>query len=332
MDAEPSTTAHPEAPLELDIPTGDHPLEVAARRGIGPLSPRGHTVWHGESTPCVSCGQLVRRGAVECEDCGQDLSEEMIEKMRAHAGPWYVLEHLRPFPGVSLERIIKQIRRGLITEVSIVRGPTTDYQWRFAVETPGLCRHFGKCWHCHHSVSPSDTYCPACLSYLAMERPPDARTPLPAVQPEPAKSAGGGDAGSLARAEALLAELRASAVAPPPATAARAVPIAPAEPAGAAAAPGPAAPPRHLPAGPGSGRAPLPSGATTPELEQLAAAVQTMDKSPRIPEPDNRIGPVRATWIAACLLMIAVLLLLWVTNLRSKSLPNTGQTTVRSLE
>ena len=100
-------------------------LEIAARRGIGPLSPQGTQVWHGFAEPCVSCGQLVKRGASECDQCGQDLSPAMLEKMRIHAGPWYVLEHVRPFPGVSLERIIRQIRRGLITGTSIVRGPGT---------------------------------------------------------------------------------------------------------------------------------------------------------------------------------------------------------------
>lgn len=155
----------------IDLPPGDHPLEVAARRGIGPLSKLGQAVWHGDSAPCVSCGQLVRRGHVECPDCGQDLTPDMIEKMRAHAGPWYVLEHVRPFPGVSLDRLIRQIRRGVLTATSIVRGPSTDYQWRFAIETPGLCRFFGRCWSCHDPIKPDDAHCQSCLAYLGFEPP-----------------------------------------------------------------------------------------------------------------------------------------------------------------
>jgi len=171
-----------------DLPPGNHALEVAARRGFGPLSTQGKKIWHGEATPCVSCGQLVERGAATCEDCGQDLSDEMVDKMRQHAGPWFVLEHIRPFPGVSLERIVRQIRRGFITETSIVRGPATDFQWRFAVETPGLCRYFGKCWRCHHHVTATDTYCPNCLSHLAFEgtRPGDMPRPAAAHFPAPA--------------------------------------------------------------------------------------------------------------------------------------------------
>ncbi len=154
-----------------DLPPGDHALEVAARNGFGPLSPAAARVWHGDAIPCVTCGQLVHRDENGCNHCGQDLSEEMIEKMRAHSGPWYVLEHLRPFPGVSLGRIVRQIRRGLITETSIVRGPSTDFQWRFAVETPGLCRYFGRCWHCHYEIGPADSYCQGCLSHLSFEKP-----------------------------------------------------------------------------------------------------------------------------------------------------------------
>ena len=155
---------------EEELPPGNHPLEVAARRGFGPLSPQGRQVWHGDAKPCVSCGQLVKRTAAICDSCDQDLSEAMLEKMRAHAGPWYVLEHVRPFPGVNLERIVRQVRRGVITESSIVRGPTTDYQWRFAVETPGLCRYFGRCWHCHGPVSPTESHCRHCRSLLTFDQ------------------------------------------------------------------------------------------------------------------------------------------------------------------
>ncbi|MGB0715709.1 MAG: hypothetical protein ACPGXK_07520 [Phycisphaerae bacterium] len=148
------------------IPMGDHPLEIAARRGIGPLSQLASENWHGQAKPCVSCGLLVMRDQRQCDHCGQDLSDGMMEKMKAHAGPWYVLEHLRPFPGVSLERIVRQINRGVLTETSIIRGPATDFQWRFAVETPGICRHFGKCWKCHCDVGSNDLHCQRCLAYL----------------------------------------------------------------------------------------------------------------------------------------------------------------------
>ncbi len=158
--------ASPDANRNLDPnyepPPGDHALEIAARAGLGPLSPLRAEVWHGQARPCVSCGQLVKRNATICHYCDQNLGDDMLRKMRAHAGPWYVLEHVRPFPGVTLERIVRQIRRGVIEETSIVRGPETNHQWRFAVETPGLCRFFGKCWRCHQSVELEESHCSEC--------------------------------------------------------------------------------------------------------------------------------------------------------------------------
>ena len=196
-----------------NLPPGDHPLEEAARRGFGPLSLSAREIWHGGAKPCVTCGQLVRREAPDCDHCGQDLSPAMIQRMLAHAGPWYVLEHVRPFPGVSLERIIRQVHRGLITETSIVRGPATDYQWRFAVETPGLCRMFRKCWNCHGSVALAEIQCRTCGASLSFEIPvSQARTAASvstATQRTPAAvlraTAGPADGGD-GRALALLQE------------------------------------------------------------------------------------------------------------------------------
>jgi len=148
------------------IGVGLHPVELAARRGIGPLSDLAAEAWHGQARPCPSCGQLVRRTASSCDLCGQDLRPQMLLKMQAHAGPWYVLEHVRPFPGVRIERLIRQIRRGVLTGTSIVRGPTTFHQWRFAAETPGLSKYLGLCWRCQAAVSERDTICLACRAML----------------------------------------------------------------------------------------------------------------------------------------------------------------------
>ncbi len=69
-----------EPPSEQSVPAGNHPLEVAARQGLGPLSPKASEIWHGDATPCVTCGQLVPRDAARCHQCGQDLGASMIEK------------------------------------------------------------------------------------------------------------------------------------------------------------------------------------------------------------------------------------------------------------
>ncbi len=280
-----------------DLPPGNHPLEVGARRGIGPLSPSGGEVWHGNAHPCVSCGQLVLRDNLECEHCGQDLSPEMIEKMRMHAGPWYVLEHVRPFPGVSLERILRQIRRGLITETSILRGPSTDHQWRFAVESPGLCRYFGRCWSCHEKVSPSDTYCQHCLSYLSFERP----RPAPGVPPS---------AQSVASDEATGAQSRQAAGRAPSGFDASASGMRSHE---------------AVPAGksPTTRKVPDSASSRAEHLKQLSAVVDRTDLPTHeaVWDEPPRIAGVRATWVALALLIIVVTALMFVTRSRSTETP-----------
>lgn len=285
---EPQPAQHPAN--DVEPPPGNHPLEVAARRGIGPLSPLGRDVWHGHTWPCVSCGQLVLRNAKACDHCGQDLSEEMLEKMLAHAGPWYVLEHVRPFPGVSLERIIRQVRRGVITETSIVRGPPTNYQWRFAVETPGLCRYFGRCWSCHEEVSPSDTHCKYCLSSLSFEQPRTA----PAVPPSPTTVV------SAASTRSGTSDSRPS---PDRETAGRTVP-------GGTLAEGSR---QHS-------AAPLPP---IDELTRLSAVVDqaTVPAHDAIWDEPPRVAGIRATWIAAAMLIVVIIALMFLTQSRSPQPP-----------
>jgi len=174
------------------IGVGLHPIELAAQRGIGPLSELAAEAWHGQAKPCPSCGQLVRRTASGCDLCGQDLRPQMLLKMQAHAGPWYVLEHVRPFPGVRIERLIKQIRRGVLTGTSIVRGPTTFHQWRFAAETPGLSKYLGLCWRCQAPVSELDTICLGCRAVL------DGETDVFLEQAWSGESATAADAGTTA--------------------------------------------------------------------------------------------------------------------------------------
>jgi hypothetical protein len=350
---ETSTTDTP-SPLESDSdpPPGNHALEIAARAGFGPLSPLGRKAWHGDAAPCVSCGQLVRREETVCDRCGQDLSEEMLDKMRAHAGPWFVLEHVRPFPGVSLERIIRQIRRGLITETSIVRGPSTDYQWRFAVETPGLCRCFGRCWHCHQQVSLTDTYCRHCLSSLSFEKPrsippapaatselvpgaPVASGLVPGANAPPIK----GDATTqIPVASGLVpgATIRAGSVSdrlPPPfprgdkggsssepgaqATGGLSDPRAESIRLGEARADRAVSPNRQSTID--NRQSPIVSGDGSPELARLSAAIRQANVPQHVTEWDEppRVAGVRATWIAAALMLIAVVVLLLISRARS---------------
>jgi hypothetical protein len=304
------TTQTESQPPEFDdaLPEGGHALEVAARAGFGPLSSLAQEVWHGQSVPCVSCGQLVHRDATGCEHCGQDLSEEMIQKMRQHAGPWFVLEHLRPFPGVSLERVIRQIRRGLISETSIVRGPSNDYQWRFAVETPGLCRYFGKCWCCHAEVTLSDAYCAQCLHYLSFEKPRATMQVPGGSEPRPAEPA----------VTSSSAGPRTATIVPPPAIPAR--PLTPQTANRQSAIGDPTStiqpPPStaNQPSSASTSRAP-----ESPDLARLSAVVRQARAIHRDSEWDAppKVGGVSVAWIAALLIVGAIVALLLISRARS---------------
>jgi hypothetical protein len=221
----------------------------------------------------------------------------MLEKMRAHAGPWYVLEHVRPFPGVSVERVIRQIRRGLITETSIVRGPATDHQWRFAVEAPGLCRYFGKCWNCHEKVSPSDTYCQHCLSFLSFEKPKSA----PALPPSAESVA---TAGSRHTAQPGAAGHPPAGSSPP--TAERTAKV--------------LTPPREPVAVRGHSES---ADARTDRLRQLSAVVEQGDlpSHEAVWDDPPRIAGIRATWVAVALLIVVVAALMFLTRTSSPETP-----------
>jgi RNA polymerase subunit RPABC4/transcription elongation factor Spt4 len=302
----PATTgSNEQGQADNDLPPGNHPLEVGARCGIGPLSALGREVWHGRTRPCVSCGQLVRREDAACRECGQDLSSPMLEKMRTHAGPWYVLEHVRPFPGVSLERIIRQIRRGLITETSIVRGPSTDHQWRFAVEAPGLCRYFGLCWNCHEQLSTSDTDCPRCQSYLSFEKPRTA----PAAPPPP--STGGMGKRELARA--MGTQDTGKPVSPKPPV------IDPS--------------PERKRRVEHSFEQVLPAEAHD-HLMELSAVVDRTDLPAHEPVWDEppRIAGIRATWVAVGVLAIFTVALIFFTRSRHEDLPRPDVTASPSVQ
>ena len=275
VNPSPDITNDP-ADLGYQLPPGDHANEIAARNGVGPLSPLADEVWHGRAVPCVSCGQLVRRAAEECPECGQDLGDEMLDRMLLHAGPWYVHEHVRPFPGVTRERIVRQVLRGVLNETSIVRGPETDHQWRFAVETPGLCRYFNKCWHCHGDVAAEHLFCPACLSDLRFHDPPGAMDSEP-ISPKASPTTR-------------------SSPAPIPKVAPAEVTKPPTRPRSAWTLP---------PEGPARGEE---------ELDGLRAALMSAPVAAYDPEADAppRIFGVRPFWVLGALLVVCIFLLIAV--------------------
>ena len=300
-----SAQAHTGSSVSDDeMPPGDHALEVAARRGVGPLSPAGRDVWHGRTRPCASCGQLVDRDDQKCGQCGQDLSGPMLDKMRAAAGPWYVLEHVRPFPGVRFERLVRQILRGVLTETSIVRGPTTNHQWRFAVETPGLAKYFGRCWDCHGEVRVTDEFCTDCLTQLdqlepipPLPRSFNLTSPLVGGEPNQVTSPlVGGEPNKVA------SPLVGSAVDSPPA---------------------------HSPPTRGDATYAAPVPGSSQELRELSEVVEKaeMREAGHSVDDTPRIAGVRATWVVFGLLVVFIVALVAIVQERQGAEPPTEEAT-----
>ncbi len=311
-------TASGAAVAEDELPPGNHALEVAARRGIGPLSPLGRHVWHGETRPCPSCGQLVCRDDDTCQDCGQELDEEMLDRMRACAGPWYVLEHVRPFPGVRFERLVRQIQRGVLTETSIVRGPTTDHQWQFAVETAGLARYFGRCWECYGEVTLEDLVCQTCLARQDGLRdgpiPPMRQPAAAATAPARAKAAPTTAGNGRGAGESPVGQSAAGA---------------------SAVGEYALKPSKHVQdsaAGADQGRSPTPLAKSSPAavaalnggdaLSELSAAIdQSDDELDGYIDDTPRIAGIRATWVVTFVMVIALAALLMLVKSRPFARP-----------
>lgn len=111
---------------------------------------------------CPYCGdaQPVVERCRSCSGLFESLSRQATHNSM---GPWFIREELRPFtPGCSYETMVKMIRRGRITRLTIVRGPTTRQFWTIAKRVPGLSHLLGFCYECAASVDPGDHACHAC--------------------------------------------------------------------------------------------------------------------------------------------------------------------------
>jgi hypothetical protein len=207
----------------------------------------------------------------------------MVERMRAHAGPWYVHEHVRPFPGVTLERLVRQIRRGVLTATTIVRGPTTDHQWRFAAQTPGLSKFLGLCWKCQSAVSEHDSHCRQCgVDLNGGHRLRPIEPPGPIASP-----AGPRDYVSLPRSATTSRFERTPPITDWPRPAAAVAPA-------------------------------VPTAGVSSELQALSAAVKPAARQPArvIEEGSPRIGGIPAWWIVVGLLLFLLAIMIVVIQQR----------------
>jgi len=138
----------------------------------------------GPQAPCVYCGRLIDRGADRCPHCRTSYSFAVRKASREVAGDWFYLDPRNPSGrGVSFETLIKMVEKGRIKRDSVVRGPTTHFDWMYAAETPRLAKYLGLCPHCFAEAKPEDTFCDHCQLNMN-ERPAEAR---PGTTPEEIK-------------------------------------------------------------------------------------------------------------------------------------------------
>ena len=238
--------------------------------------------YKGPQAPCVYCGRIIERGVDRCPHCRTSYSFAVRKASREVVGDWFYLDPRNPSGrGVTFETLVKMVEKGRIRPDSVVRGPTTHYDWMYAAETPRLAKYLGLCPHCFAPAKPEETYCSNC--HLNMnERPADAR---PGTPPEEIKDPYHKAAYEM---EERLAEALKSV---PAASAGKA-----AAPAGKAAAPGGVRPAAY--------RTPPPRPVSSTAAAAAAAVAEAApDRPSRIVALARRRGP--KLWV--------VLLLTWAT-------------------
>ncbi|MEQ8818967.1 MAG: hypothetical protein RLY93_01890 [Sumerlaeia bacterium] len=111
---------------------------------------------------CPYCGS-IQAGRERCEHC-KGLFEPLSRQATQNAmGPWQIRNEKNPFrPGCSFDTIRDMVKRGRITEHTIIRGPTTRQFWAFARDVPGVAAQLGQCHACHERVGHDDYTCRNC--------------------------------------------------------------------------------------------------------------------------------------------------------------------------
>lgn len=121
-----------------------------------------------KTLPCPYCGRLNDARSFECDDCGGVFEPLSRQATQNAMGPWFIRDENNPFsPGCAYETLRKMVKRGRVTETSIIRGPTTNQFWMFAKHTPGVAILFGTCHGCHSPANPEDFSCGKCGAVLS---------------------------------------------------------------------------------------------------------------------------------------------------------------------
>lgn len=127
--------------------------------------------------PCVYCARQIAVGAERCPHCKMALSDAVRGKAASTTGDWFLFDPRNPAArGVNIEALRGYVDSGRLRNDSIVRGPSTDQEWRLADRAPVISKYLGLCWSCQATVKITDVFCPTC------KRPTDGR--LDAAQPK----------------------------------------------------------------------------------------------------------------------------------------------------
>lgn len=103
---------------------------------------------------------------------------------RARIGPWYVMQSRNPSaPGMKFATLVSLIRKGHVSPRAIVRGPTTQQLWTFAVQVRGISRELGLCWHCGNGLQTSASSCAGCGKSQEIQGDPDAMLETTEMRP-----------------------------------------------------------------------------------------------------------------------------------------------------
>lgn len=112
---------------------------------------------------CPYCGTIASAGVMRCQRCGMEDTPETRQATRSRLGPWFVLQSRNPAaPGMNFATLLGLVRKGQVTPMTVVRGPTTQQCWSFASRVKGLSREFGVCWECGRAIKVEDNLCPHC--------------------------------------------------------------------------------------------------------------------------------------------------------------------------
>ncbi len=125
-------------------------------------------------TICPYCGSqqshtpIIEEGA--CETCSGQFDPISRQASQNEMGPWYIRNENNPFkPGCSYETLLRLIKRGSITEHTILRGPTTRQFWQMANTVRGISHLFGKCYVCGTTVQPTSPTCSTCRAQFSIK-------------------------------------------------------------------------------------------------------------------------------------------------------------------